>query len=192
MAVTKRWLMQQQRRTGVEHLVERYQENFENIFEKEDLVKLCCNFGVISTEVKNKLEGLDPDKKRLPSKVRVRYLLQQCNPTFVNLVLIKQKAKSRCDYTIRGDVDDILEGKEVAEYEEIFRKYKKGELVLIEGRPGSGKTTLVHKITQDWAHGKPILLGAKYVFLVTLRHLNYNKRDQSLSGIIEIFYDSES
>ena len=453
MAGTKRWLMQQQRRTGVKHLVERYLENFENIFEKEDLVKLCCNFGVISTEVKNKLEGLDPDKKRLPSKVRVRYLLQQvcdscrqdglvydkflrvlrelkltvkedggveenkvckwaarvgerclnvqdissllefiteyhlweeigiglglpqsvieqcrersryvlrlssvflewtklagcdgvkpatldslrevlssktvglicragmlaagekcgghtheiesvmpdvifqsvdvkvlegkstllevqvagsgeqsykwskdgqplsernefsgvssnflfinaasrhvtgkysctitngretlcsseinvkvvylpekerllehylsmknnqqCNPTFVNLVLIKQKAKSRCDYTIRGDVDDILEGKEVAEYEEIFRKYKKGELVLIEGRPGSGKTTLVHKITQDWAHGMPILLGAKYVFLVTLRHLNYNKRDQSLSGIIEIFYDSE-
>ena len=456
MAVTKpkRWLMQQQRRTGVEHLVERYRENFENLFEKEDLVKLCCNFGVISTEVKNKLEGLDPDKKRLPSKVRVRYLLQQVcdncrqdgqvydkflrvlrelkltvkedggveenkvckwaasvgerglneqdipsllefiteyhlweeigiglglpqsvieqcrersryvlrlssvflewmklvgcdgvkpatldslrevlsskavglicragmltagnkcgghtqeieesvmsdvifqsvdvkvlegkstllevqvagsgeqsymwskdgqplsernefagvsnnfvfinrasqhvtgkysctisngretlcsseinvkvvylpekerllehyfsmkknqqfNPTFVNLVLIKQKAKSRCDYTIRGDVDDILEGKEVAEYEEIFRKYKERELVLIEGRPGSGKTTLVHKITQDWAHGKPILLGAKYVFLVTLRHLNYNKRDQSLSGIIEIFYDSE-
>ena len=454
MAVTKRWLMQQQRRTGVEHLVELYRENFENLFEKEDLVKLCCNFGVISTEVKNKLEGLDPDKKRLPSKARVRYFLQQvcdncrqdgqvydkflrvlrelkltvkeeggveenkvckwaasvgerclneqdipsllefiteyhlweeigiglglpqsvieqcrersryvlklssvflewmklvgydgvkpatldslrevltsnavglmclarmlaasekcgghtqeieesimpnvifqsvdvevlegkstllevqvagsgeqsykwskdgqplsernefsgvssnflftngasqhvtgkysctinngretlcsseinvkvvylpekerllehyfsmkknqqCNPTFVNLVLIKQKAKSRCDYTIRGDVDDILEGKEVAEYEEIFRKYKKGELVLIEGRPGSGKTTLVHKITQDWAYGKPILLGAKYVFLVTLRHLNYNKRDQSLSGIIDIFYDSE-
>ena len=454
MAVTKRWLMQRQRRTGVEHLVELYRENFENLFEKEDLVKLCCNFGVISTEVKNKLEGLDPDKKRLPSKVRVRYLLQQVcdncrqdgqvydkflrvlrelkltvkedggveenkvckwaasvgerglneqdipslldfiteyhlweeigiglglpqsaieqcrersryvlrlssvflewmklvgcdgvkpatldslrevlssktvglmccagmlaagekcgghtqeieesvmpdvifqsvdvevlegkstllevqvagsgeqsymwskdgqplsernefscvssnflfingasqrvtgkysctinngretlcsseinvkvvylpekerllehyfsmkknqqfNPTFVNLVLIKQKAKSRCDYTIRGDVDDILEGKEVAEYEEIFRKYKERELVLIEGRPGSGKTTLVHKITQDWAHGKPILLGAKYVFLVTLRHLNYNKRDQGLSGIIEIFYDSE-
>ena len=454
MAAAKRRLMRQQRRTGVEYLVERYRENFESLFEEEDLVKLCCNFGVISTEVKNKLEGLDPDKKRLPSKVRVRYLLQQvcdncrqdgqvydkflrvlrelkltvkeeggfeenkvckwaasvgerclneqdipsllefiteyhlweeigiglglpqsvieqcrehsryvlrlssvflewmklagcdgvkpatldslrevlssktvglmcragmlaagekcgghtqeieesvmpdvifqsvdvellegkstlleigiagsgevsyewskdgqplsegsefsdvssnflfingasqhiigkysctitngretlcsseinvkviylpekehllehyfsmkddqqCNPTFVNLVLIKQKAKSRCDYTIRGDVDDVLEGKEVAEYREIFRNYKKGELVLIEGRPGSGKTTLVHKITQDWAHGKPILLGAQYVFLVTLRHLNYNKRDQSLSGIIEIFYDSE-
>ena len=88
---------------------------------------------------------------------------QQCNPTFVNLVLIKQKAKSRCDYTIHGDVNNILEGKEVAEYEEIFRKYRKGELVLIEGRPGSGKTTRVHKITQDWAHRKPILQGAKYV-----------------------------
>ena len=452
MAASKRSLTQE-RRTGVERLVDRYRENFENLFEEEDLVKLCCNFGVISTEVKDKFEDLDPDKKRLPSKVRVKCLLQQvcdnckqdglvydkflrvlgelkltgkeegrveenevrkwavsvgerclneqdipsllefitdyylweqigtalgltqtvieqcritssenelklkrvflewmklagfdgvkpatldslrevlssktvglmcragmlaagekcgghtqeieesimrnvifqsvevlegkstllevqvassgeesyewskdcqplsegsefsgvssnflfingasqhvtgkysctitdgrdsvcsseinvkvlhlpekehllehyfsmkddqqCNPTFVNLVLIKQKAKSRCDFTIRGDVDDILEGKEVVEYEEIFRKNRKGELVLIEGRPGSGKTTLVHKITQDWAHGKPILLGAKYVFLVTLRHLNYNKKDQSLSGIIEIFYDSD-
>ena len=117
---------------------------------------------------------------------------QQCNPTFVNLVLIKQKAKSRCDYTIRGDVDDILEGKEVAEYEEIFRKYKKGELVLIEGRPGSGKTTLVHKITQDWTHGKPILQGAKYVFLVTLRHLNYSKRDPHLYDIINKYYSNEN
>ena len=454
MAGTKRSLMQQQRLIGVEHLVERYRENFEHLFENGDLVQLCCNFGVISTEVKNKLEGLDSDKKRLPTKVRVRYLLQQvcdncrqdgqvydkflrvlrelkltvkeeggveenkvcnwaasvgkrclneqdipsllefiteyhlweeigiglglpqsvieqcrersryvlrlssvflewmklagcdgvkpatldslrevlssktvgmmcragmlaagekcgghtqeieesimpdvifqsvdvavlegkstllevqvagsgeesykwnkdcqpllegsefsgvssnflfingasqhvigkysctitngretvyssainvkviflpetvrllehyfsmkddqqCNPTFVNLVLVKQKAKSRCDYTIRGDVDDILGGKEVAEYEDIFKKYKEGELVLIEGRPGSGKTTLVHKITQDWAHGKSILLGAKHVFLVTLRLLNYSRRDKSLSNIIEIYYDSD-
>ena len=116
---------------------------------------------------------------------------RQCIPTFVNLVLIKQKAKGTCNHTIRGDVDDILEGKEVVEYDEIFRKYEEGELVLIEGRPGSGKTTLVHRITQDWAHGKPILQGARLVFLVTLRHLNYSKRDQSLSDIIEVFYDSE-
>ena len=143
-----------------------------------------------SSEINVKVMYL-PEKERLLEHYFSMKKNQQCNPSFVNLVLIKQKAKSRCDFTIRGDVDDILEGKEVAEYEEIFRKYKKGELVLIEGRPGSGKTTLVHKITQDWAHGKPILLGAKYVFLVTLRHLNYNKRDQSLSGIIETFYDSE-
>ena len=101
----------------------------------------------------------------------------ECNPTFVNLVLIKQKGRSRCDYTIRGDVDDILENKKVVEYEEIFREHKEGEVVLIEGRPGSGKTTLVHKLTQDWVQGKAILQGARHVFLVTLRHLNYSKRD---------------
>ena len=145
---------------------------------------------VCSSEINVKVLHL-PEKEHLLEHYFSMKDDQQCNPTFVNLVLIKQKVKSRCDFTIRGDVDDILEGKEVAEYDEIFRKYRNGELVLIEGRPGSGKTTLIHKITQDWAHGKPILLGAKHVFLVTLRHLNYKKRDQSLSGIIEIFYDSE-
>ena len=132
-----------------------------------------------------------PEKERLLEHYFSMKDDQQCNPTFVNLVLVKQKAKGGCDYTVRGDVDDILGGKEVAEYEDIFKKYKEGELVLIEGRPGSGKTTLVHKLTQDWAHGKPILLGAKHVFLVTLRLLNYSKRDKSLSDVVEIFYDSE-
>ena len=145
---------------------------------------------VLSSEINVKVVIL-PEKERLIEHYFSMKDDQQCNPTFVNLVLIKQKAKSRCDYTIRGDVDDILEGKEVAEYEEIFRKYKKGELVLIEGRPGSGKTTLVHKITQDWAHGKPILLGAKYVFLVTLRHLSYSKRDPHLYDIINKYYSNE-
>ena len=60
MAASKRRLTQQ-RRTGVERLVERYRDNFENLFEEVDLVKLCCNFGVISTEAKDKLEGLDPE-----------------------------------------------------------------------------------------------------------------------------------
>ena len=114
-----------------------------------------------------------------------------CNPTFVNLVLINQRGRSRYDYTIRGDVDDILGNKKIAEYDEIFREHKEGEVVLIEGRPGSGKTTLVHKITQDWAKGKAILQGARHVFLVTLRHLNYSKRDESVSDIIDVFYDSE-
>ena len=116
---------------------------------------------------------------------------RECNLTFVNLVLVKQKGRSRCDYTIRGDVDDILENKKVVKYEEIFREHKEGEVVLIEGRPGSGKTTLVHKITQDWVRGKAILQGAGHVFLVTLRHLNYSKRDKSVSDILDVFYDSE-
>ena len=145
---------------------------------------------VFSSEINVKVVYL-PEKELLLEHYFSMKDDQQCNPTFVNLVLIKQKAKSRCDYTIRGDVDDILEGKEVAEYEEIFREYKKGELVLIEGRPGSGKTTLVHKITQDWAHGKPILQGAKYLFLVTLRHLNYSKRDPHLYDIINKYYSNE-
>ena len=114
------------------------------------------------------------------------------NPTFVNLMLVKQTRRNRCDYTVRGDVDDILQDKELVKYEEVFGKFKEGDLVLVEGRPGSGKTTLVNKVTQDWAQGVAILQGAKYVFLVTLRHLNYSRKDKSLIDILGTFYDCET
>ena len=114
------------------------------------------------------------------------------NSTFINLVLIKQSRTSRCDYyTVRGDMDNILESKEVVEYEEVFREYREGALVLVEGRPGSGKTTLVHKVTRDWATGRKVLQGAKMVFLITLRLLNFSKKDQSLLEVLEVFYGGE-
>ena len=112
--------------------------------------------------------------------------------TFINLVLIKQSPISRCYYyTVRGDMDDILESKERVEYEEVFREYREGELVLVEGRPGSGKTTLVHKVSRDWATGRKVLQGAKMVFLITLRLLNFSGRDRSLLDMLEEFYDGE-
>ena len=114
------------------------------------------------------------------------------NSTFINLVLIKQSPISRCDYyTVRGDMDDILESKEVVEYEEVFREYRQGSLVLVEGRPGSGKTTLVHKVSRDWATGRKVLQGAKMVFLITLRLLNFSKKDHSLLEVLEVFYGGE-
>ena len=110
------------------------------------------------------------------------------NTTFINLVLVKQKPMSKCDYsTVRGDVDDILESKEVTDYEAVFREFVKGELLLVEGRPGSGKTTLVHKVTKDWVTGKS-LKGAKLVFLVTLRLVGYSGRDNTLSDLLKLFY----
>ena len=39
-----------------------------------------------------------------------------------------------------------LAKKEKIEYKEAFGEYKDRELMLLEGHPGSGKTTLVHKI----------------------------------------------
>ena len=45
-------------------------------------------------------------------------------------------------------------------------------LVLLEGRPGSGETTLLVRICCDWARGA--FLNSKLVVtvLVRLRHLN--------------------
>ena len=112
------------------------------------------------------------------------------NTTFINLVLVKQKPMSKCDYyTLRGGVDDILESKEVVTYEHAFGEYREGTLVLVEGRPGSGKTTLVSKMTRDWARGRS-LKGAKVVFLVTLRLASYYGEDKTTSDLLELFYDN--
>ena len=78
--------------------------------------------------------------------------------TFINLVLVK-KSKVVTDekYSVRGSVDDILETKVKIEFKEVFGCYERGALVLLESRPGSGKTALVHKVVWDWATGGEVL-----------------------------------
>ncbi len=66
-----------------------------------------------------------------------------------------------------------------------MRVYKSGKFLLLEGRPGSGKTTLVRKVSKDWAEGKPFLKGAELVFLVSLRLLS-KKADTKLEDILEV------
>ena len=108
--------------------------------------------------------------------------------TFINLVLIKPNMnKSKpSDYCISGDADKLAVMKKKVEYKQVFGKYRNRELILVEGRPGSGKTTLVHKLIKDWTKGN-ILLKAKLVFLITLRILGKN-REESLSTILRQFY----
>ncbi len=111
------------------------------------------------------------------------------NSIFLNLALITKKPISSHEYySLNEDVDDILESKELIHYEEVFAKYKEGGLILIEGRPGCGKTTLAHKLTRDWAAGMKVLQGAKTLFLVTLRLLSYSGRDKSLLDLLEVYY----
>ncbi len=114
--------------------------------------------------------------------------------TFTNLVLIKQTKmpSNKYSYTIRGNIDDIIESKEKIEYEKVFGQYQSGSLVLVEGRPGSGKTTLVHKVVRDWAIKEGTLKGAKLVFLVPLRLLQVVGSDKILSDLLDFIYcDSE-
>ena len=109
--------------------------------------------------------------------------------TFINLALITKKNEVTDDYksSVRGDVDDILETKEKVEFAAVFGEYESGALVLVEGRPGSGKTTLVHKITRDWATGRGLLKNTKLVFLIPLRSLA-NRNTEQLSDILDLLY----
>lgn len=115
------------------------------------------------------------------------------NNTYVNLALIRQgnieKAGEYARSTIQGDMDDIIADKEGIEYEKVFTSLANGTRLLIEGRPGSGKTTLVHKFSRDWALGnsKLDLKTIKLLFLVHLRGF-FNDPNIKLHNIIEKYY----
>ena len=103
--------------------------------------------------------------------------------TLINVTLITKSNLSE-DNIVRGDLDDILRKKKI-KYKKALNTYKEGALVLIEGRPGSGKTTLVHKLARDWAEGK-ILDGAEMVFQIFLQVL---RKDETLSDVLEMYYN---
>ena len=110
--------------------------------------------------------------------------------TYINLALIKSGDIDKDRYTIRGDMDDVYSKKENICYADVFAKYRSRVRLLIEGRPGSGKTTLVHKVSKDWARGVA-LRGAKLVFLISLRVLS-EKLDDTLSDILnQLFYRND-
>ena len=71
--------------------------------------------------------------------------------------------------TISGRVDDILHAKSPVELEHIFRNTPHGsEIILIEGAPGSGKSTLTVHICQRWGKGK-LFQQFTVIILVQLR-----------------------
>ena len=117
--------------------------------------------------------------------------------TFINLALIKpgniEKAGEYARNTIQGNMDDIMRDKESIEYDAVFTNLESTTRLLIEGRPGSGKTTLVHRFSKDWASGNPKLdlRNIKLLFLVHLRGL-FNDPHITLRDIIRLYYADES
>ena len=109
--------------------------------------------------------------------------------TFINLALIKSSSGNTdpSHYSVRGDADDILVTKERVIYEDVFEKYDSGATYLILGRPGGGKTTLVHKVVRDWAKGY-VMCMAELVFLINLRFFNSEINDEILSEILRLYY----
>ncbi len=116
------------------------------------------------------------------------------NTEYVNLALISKDQKTNNDfvYTLQDNMDDIDALKSSINYEEVFGQYESGALVVVEGRPGSGKTTLMHKVTKDWAKRGNVLVNAEVVVLVSLRLLNAIKTEHlSLQSIFKNYVEND-
>ena len=100
----------------------------------------------------------------------------------LSLIKTNKQLNNDSNFFVEGEIEAILEKRERVHYEDAFSKYEKGALVLVEGRPGSGKT---HKITKDWANGM-VLQNVHMVFLISLR------KDIKKSGIFKTFFQSRS
>ena len=110
--------------------------------------------------------------------------------SYVNLALIKDTTNALSDEfflnTIQGSVDDVVHTKVTISYHDLFgRITPDNRILLLEGRPGCGKTTLTRKISKDWGE-ETILSFVKYLFLIPLRHFN-RKSPLNLHTIMEHF-----
>ena len=93
-----------------------------------------------------------------------------------NLAIIKkeriQRGKIDDEFvrkTIRGQVDDILSKKSPIELEKLFTNIEgERKVILIDGAPGSGKSTLTVHICQRWSRGE-LFQEFTVVILVQLR-----------------------
>ena len=108
---------------------------------------------------------------------------------FIDLVLREVDCQQRDEFelVVQGDFNSFFKTeKPVVEYDNVFAKYESGALVVVEGRPGSGKTTLAYKIARDWAIKGNVLKYADYVFLLPLH--GYQKKAiafKLLSSLLE-------
>ena len=108
--------------------------------------------------------------------------------SFTNLALIKDTTEMKKSAfflnTIQGSIDDVIETKVTVGYKELLEGISStNTILLLEGRPGCGKTTLTRKISRDWGEGA-ILRFIKYLFLIPLRQF-YATPIDGLSNILQ-------
>ena len=103
----------------------------------------------------------------------------------LSLIKANKQQNNDSNFFVEGEIEAILEKRERVQYEDAFSKYERGALVLVEGRPGSGKTPLAHKITKDWSNGM-VLQNVYMVFLISLCE------DKKKSDIVKTFFQSRS
>ena len=107
---------------------------------------------------------------------------------FIKLALVKKEKVSQAQadnftlLTLRGDIDQILQVKEPIEMDDILKADDKVRLVVVEGAPGIGKSTLAWELCRQW----PTLESLKRFSLVVLLRLR-EEGVQSATDISDLF-----
>ena len=114
--------------------------------------------------------------------------------TYINLATVTEKnievTHDTSRHSIRGDLDNIYFGKTDIDYKSSFTSMKPGHRILIAGRPGSGKSTLVNKIAKDWSKCDIHFQSVRLLFLVHLRSFQSNP-DVQLKDVVSQYFKDE-
>ncbi|NXL50374.1 NLRC5 protein, partial [Podilymbus podiceps] len=160
-----------------------------------------------------RLDSAEKYRHQLIDSVRQRYRNQRAagaaaqeqtqplafNPAFVNLVIRQSKAsrlKERTD-KLREDVAGASDSEECVDtamrVSDLFRRVvqlDKTKVIFLFGKPGTGKTMLMHRIGQKWAEG--VLPQFLFIFLFEFRQLNLLKRKLTLKELLfDLFLQPE-
>uniref|UniRef100_A0A8C3PLG4 NLR family CARD domain containing 5 n=1 Tax=Calidris pygmaea TaxID=425635 RepID=A0A8C3PLG4_9CHAR len=121
------------------------------------------------------------------------------NQAFVNLVIRQSKASRLKEKTEkpREDVSSAPEPEECADtavkVSDLFRSVVPSgttKVIFLFGKPGTGKTMLMHRICQKWAEG--VLPQFLFTFLFEFRQLNLLKRKLTLKELLfDLFLQPE-
>ena len=107
---------------------------------------------------------------------------------FIKLALVKKTNVSRAQadkftrLTLQGDIDQILQVKEPIEMDDILKVDDMARLVVVEGAPGIGKSTLAWELCRQW----PALESLKRFSLVVLHRLR-EEEVQLATDVTELF-----
>ena len=80
--------------------------------------------------------------------------------------------------TPQGDIDEIPGKKVDFDYDHLLNKQKEGSRILLQGRPGSGKSRLMKQISCDLANNNRNGPNRKFVISIKLRELCDEKFDE--------------
>ena len=104
---------------------------------------------------------------------------------FINITLLRDKTTWR--RPVERSLDDIICDDERISCNNLFDDVAalKKRFILIEGRPGSGKTALIIKISRDWANSDIPQLESFLIIFVPLRKLSMED-DRGLDTILRV------